>query len=218
MSDQRRILIVNPNSSEKVTAGIAASIEPLACCDGPLTEYRTLAEGPPAIESAHDIEVVQKPLLNLLERERADASIIACFSDPGLAIARERLLQPVFGIGESAFKEALLLGESFGILAILEASATRHEKRIEDLGLTPRFSGSLPIDLGVLQLEDEALTFSRLFQRGKELRDDRATNVLILGCAGMARYKEPLQEALNVPIVEPCQAAFRAALREFKQG
>ena len=133
-----------------------------------------------------------------------------------MATARERLSQPVFGIGESAFQEALSLGERFGILAILEASAIRHEKRINGLGLSSRFSASLPIGLGVLQLEDEALTFSRLLQRGKELRDDKGADVLVLGCAGMARYKEPLQEALSLPIVEPCQAAFRAALREFK--
>ncbi len=216
MTDQGRILIVNPNSSEAVTAGIAASIESLAHKNGPKIEYRTLEAGPPAIESERDIEVVQKPLLDLLEQEGADASIIACFSDPGLATARERLSHPVYGIGESAFQEALSLGARFGILAILEASAIRHEKRIDGLGLTSRFCASLPIDLGVLQLEDEVLTFSRLLQRGKELRDDRGADVLILGCAGMARYKEPLQEALSLPIVEPCQAAFRAALGEFK--
>lgn len=216
MSAHGRILVVNPNSSATVTAGIAASLEPLAREGGPQLECRTLEEGPPAIESEHDIEVVQKPLLNMLERERAEASIIACFSDPGLATARERLSQPVYGIGESAFHEALSLGQRFGILAILEASARRHEKRVDGLGLTARFSASLPVGLGVGELEDETLTFSLLLQRGAELRDDKGADVLILGCAGMARFKEPLQEALNLPIVEPCQAAFRAALREIK--
>ena len=35
----------------------------------------------------------------------------------------------------------------------------------------------------------------------------RPADVLILGCAGMAAHRGPLQAALGIPVVEPCQAA-----------
>jgi allantoin racemase len=42
---------------------------------------------------------------------------------------------------------------------------------------------------------------------GKALRDQHAADVVIMGCAGMARYRKPLQEEIGVPVVEPTQAA-----------
>ena len=35
---------------------------------------------------------------------------------------------------------------------------------------------------------------------------------MILGCAGMAGMRLPLEEALGMPVVEPCQAAVAAAI------
>jgi Asp/Glu/hydantoin racemase len=33
-----------------------------------------------------------------------------------------------------------------------------------------------------------------------------------MGCAGMARFRRPLEEALGVPVVEPTQAATAMAV------
>jgi hypothetical protein len=40
-------------------------------------------------------------------------------SDPGLLSARETTQKPVFGIGAASYAAALLLGEKFGVIAIL---------------------------------------------------------------------------------------------------
>ena len=39
-----------------------------------------------------------------------------------------------------------------------------------------------------------------------------------MGCAGMARYRAPLQEATGLPVVEPCQAAVSMALGQIALG
>jgi Asp/Glu/hydantoin racemase len=47
---------------------------------------------------------------------------------------------------------------------------------------------------------------------GRRLRDDKGADVLVMGCAGMAQFRDPLQDALGVPVVEPSQAATAMAL------
>jgi Asp/Glu/hydantoin racemase len=46
---------------------------------------------------------------------------------------------------------------------------------------------------------------------GKKLREHGA-DVVVMGCAGMARYRDGLQQELGVPVVEPTQAAVTMAI------
>ncbi|MEO3428981.1 aspartate/glutamate racemase family protein [Pelagibius sp. CAU 1746] len=209
---RQRIVIVNPNSTAAVTEGISAAVAPLRAAQGPEIDCVTLEEGPPGIETQAQIDAVVPPLLARLKREAADASVIACFSDPGLQAARAETGRPVFGIAESGFRKALTLRPRFGILAILEASSVRHRRYVAALGLSESFAGSLPLDLGVLELQDRDRTFGRMVDVGRALRDDKGAEVLVLGCAGMPQYRDDLAEELGLPVVEPCRTAAEAAL------
>jgi len=42
--------------------------------------------------------------------------------------------------------------------------------------------------------------------------------VLVMGCAGMARYRDRLQAAVGIPVVEPTQAAAGMALARVQIG
>jgi Asp/Glu/hydantoin racemase len=42
--------------------------------------------------------------------------------------------------------------------------------------------------------------------------DQDGAEVLILGCAGMARYRPVLEPLLQIPVIGPCQAAVAMAL------
>jgi len=42
--------------------------------------------------------------------------------------------------------------------------------------------------------------------------------VLILGCAGMARYRARLEAALGLPVIDPCQVAVATALGRIALG
>ena len=46
---------------------------------------------------------------------------------------------------------------------------------------------------------------------GEQLKADGA-DVVVLGCAGMARYRDRLEERLAVPVVDPSQAAVAQAI------
>ena len=217
----QRIVVVNPNSTEAVTRGIDEAVAPLRFADGPEIDCLTLAEGPPGVETQRHVDGVVGPLCALIGREdnRADAFVIACFSDPGLHSARETTRHPVFGISAAAMTAALNLGDRFAIIAILPASVSRHRRDIHQMGLQARFAGELPIGLGVTELEgDPAAVEARMAEVGGRLVAEQGADVLILGCAGMARYRTPLEKRLGVPVLDPSQAAVAQAVAAVRLG
>jgi len=208
------IVVINPNSTVAVTEGLRRALEPLRFADGPDIECATLAEGPPAIETEAHIEAVIEPLSRYVREheQRARAFVLACYSDPGLERLREQTARPVLGIGECGMLTALALGRRFGVVSILEPAVRRHLDYVRRLGLEARLAGDRALGLGVLELADETRTRARLESVGRTLRDEDGADVLVLGCAGMARYRGELEETLGVPVVDPTQAAVAMAL------
>jgi Asp/Glu/hydantoin racemase len=217
---RERIVVINPNSSEAVTDGIDRALAPLRFADGPELDCRTLAEGPPGIESQRHVDGVIGPLCAMIEREdnAADAFVIACFSDPGLQSARETTTRPVLGISEAAMSAALNLGERFGIIAILPASVDRHRRYIRQLGLEQRFAADLPLGVGVTGLSAGREVEDRMAAVGERLIEGHGADVVIMGCAGMAQYRAPLEARLGVPVVDPTQAAVAQAIGAVRLG
>jgi allantoin racemase len=216
----KTILVVNPNSTESMTRGIDAACEPLRMAGGPAIETATLKEGPPGIETQQHVDGLIAPLLSLVRRqeEKYDAFVIACYSDPGLHSVREATRKPVLGIAECGILTALTLGQKFGVIAILQKSIPRHLRYMGALGVMDRLAAELPVELPVLELSDEKKTFARMTQVGKALKEEHGADVIVMGCAGMARYRKPLQDAIGIPVVEPTQAAVTMAIGRVRLG
>ena len=216
----RTIYVINPNSSRTVTAGIDAAMAPLRLPGGPRIECLTLEAGPPGIQTQRDVESVTMPLLELARSLEDDAAafVVACFSDPGLHALREASAKPVFGISESAALTALTLGQTFGVIAILQTSIPRHLRGWGAMGLRDRLAGEAAIGLNVADLGDASTTLSRMVAAGRRLIDDHGAQVIVMGCAGMASYRQLLQQQLGVPVVEPSQAAASMALGRVMLG
>jgi len=215
-----RILVVNPNSTEAVTRSIDEAMAPLRFPGGPEIACLTLAEGPPGVETQSDADSVIAPLCRLIAARDNEASafVIACFSDPGLFSARETTRKPVLGIAECGILTALTLGHRFGIISILARSVPRHLRYVGAMGLSDRLAADLPIELGVVELADESRTLERMVAVGRRLRDARGADVVVMGCAGMARYHARVESAIGVPVVEPTQAAVAMAIGRVKLG
>ncbi|MBL6928229.1 MAG: Asp/Glu racemase [Rhodospirillales bacterium] len=209
-----RILVINPNSTQVVTDHMDDAVAPLRVPGGPAIECMCLPGGPPGIETQAHIESVVQPISQVVrERERdVDAFVIACYSDPGLIAAREATRRRVFGIAECGMLSALTVGETFGVISILAGSIPRHLRYVRALGLNDRFAGDMAIGLGVTELSDDAKVLERMIAVGKRLRDECGAHSAVMGCAGMARFKERLEDAIGIPVIEPCQAAVTMAL------
>lgn len=213
MEDPRSLYVINPNASQAVTLGIEAAVAPLAGM-GQRIICVTSAQGPMGIESKAqaDQTVPQTLALAAQVEDQAAGFVIACFGDPGLHALRDQTAKPVLGIQESAVMTALTIGQRFGIIAILPGSIPRHLRSIGAMGVQSRLAGDRALNLGVADLQDEAKTLDRMTQVGRALIEQDGADVLIMGCAGMARFRMPLEQVLGVPVVEPCQAAVAMAM------
>lgn len=208
-----RILVINPNSNTAVTAAVDAAVNPFRFAEGPEIICTTLSEGPRGIETQQDADSVTMPLRRLVEETKDIAAfVIACYSDPGLHVCREGTNSPVFGIGECAIATALSRGERFGVLAIGARSIGRHLRALRQNATISRLAGERSLDMSVAETASGEGTLARMIEVGRVLVQQDGADVIVMGCAGMARHRAALQQALNVPVIDPAQAAISMAI------
>lgn len=119
-----RILVINPNTTQSMTATIADAATRAASCDTEILAV-TSSMGPVSIEGYYD-EVFAVPGL-LLELAKAPtlgarAAVIACFDDTGLDAARALADIPVIGICEAAVSATAFIAQRFTIVTTMELS------------------------------------------------------------------------------------------------
>jgi allantoin racemase len=208
-----RIMVINPNSNRVVTAGIADALKPLMFADGPEIVCETLAEGPFGVESQADVDGVAMPLRRVVENDADTAAfVIACYSDPGLHVCREATTRPVFGIAECGVLTALTRAETFGVIAIAQRSIRRHLRYLRQMGLMDRLAGERPLDMNVAETASGEGTLAKMISVGRALQEEDGASAIVMGCAGMARHRKALEQALGIPVIDPTQAAVTMAV------
>lgn len=213
MQPRKKILVVNPNSNDVVTRNLAAALQPVMFDAGPEIACVTLAEGPFGVETQADVESVALPLRKLVAADNtADAYIIACYSDPGLQVCREATTRPVFGIAECGVLTALARGDRFGVIAVAQRSIPRHMRYLRQMDLMDRLAGERPLNMTVAETASGADTLAKMIKVGRELKDEDGANAIVMGCAGMARHRKGLEDALGIPVIDPTQAAVSMAI------
>jgi allantoin racemase len=209
-----RIRVINPNTTDRMTALIDSAASSAAAPD---TEITTLSPsfGAPSIECHHDdvwaaAGVVEQ--VRLGEAQGADAYVIACFGDPGLHAARELARGPVIGIAEAAFHAASLVATGFSVVTTLTRTCVIAEHLVLQYGFERRCRGIHGTDLAVLELDDPASdAYERILACARQaLAQDRA-GAIVLGCAGMAELCHRLQHELGVPVIDGVAAAVKFA-------
>jgi Asp/Glu/hydantoin racemase len=114
-----RLLLINPNITEAMTASMLAEARLAA---SPSTEIAgvTAQFGTQYVENRAEATVAGHAVLEVLASHMAghDAAIISAFGDPGLAAAREFADIPVFGLEESALLAAWTLGRRIAIVCL----------------------------------------------------------------------------------------------------
>ncbi len=211
--EKPQILVINPNSNEAVTEGMAKVLQSFNFSDGPEIVCVSLTQGPFGIESQADIEFVKLPLRNMVsERKDIEAFVIACYSDPGLQVCREATDRPVFGIQECAVLAAMAQGDRFGVIALQELSIRRHLIYLRQMGVMGRFAKERAVNLSVEECASGAKTFDKLYTVAQQLRDEDKADTVILGCAGMASHRSSLESRIGIPVIDPVEAAVSMAM------
>ncbi len=203
-----RILVVNCNTSARMTAGITAVARAGA---RPGTEIvgTQPSWGPESAEGYYESFITAAAVLDVLSTltEPVDAVVMAGFGEHGREGARQLLEVPVVDITEAAALVACLLGHKFGVVTTVRSALAPIEHSLLTAGLWSRCAGVRASDLDVLDLEDDIEhTATALIAQGRILLEQGA-DVLVLGCAGMGSLDERVQQALGVPVIDGVAAA-----------
>lgn len=210
-----RLLLVNPNTTASMTAAIATGAAAVA---GPTTviEAANPDRGPASIENDTDEHRCIPYLLDVLrkaaqrEQDRPDAYVIACFGDPGLEEARPLLGAPVLGIAQAAMHAAALLAGTFSVVTSMSATVPRGWQLAK--AYTPGAClGVYACDIPVLRIDSDPATIEPIAELCEHALQNDGSRSIVLGCAAMARFAEPLSRRLGVPVVDGVAAATRLA-------
>lgn len=192
-----------------MTAGIRATAERVFQPPWSCVVARAPA-GPESLESWRDYHLASVCILPLLrEHPDVDGIVLACFGDPGLYLLKEVVTAPVVGVAEASVSLALLLGGKFGILAGMCRAVELMDSMVRTYGLEPRYAGTYPLDMRVLDFEEHrAETLDALERAGRALRE-RGADVLLLGCAGLTGFVPDLEARVHVTVIDPVEAGCR---------
>lgn len=208
-----RILVVNVNTTESMTATIAASAREVAA---PGTQIIGLT--PPFgaesvegnLESYLAAVAVQEAVRTYAEPY--DAVIQAGYGEHGREGLQELCDVPVVDITEAAASTAQFLGHRYSVVTTLDRTVPLIEDRLLLAGLAQRCASVRASGLSVLELEEDSqrAVEAIVAQSVRAVQEDHA-EVICLGCGGMAGLAEQVEEATGVPVVDGVAAAVTIA-------
>ena len=208
-----RLLIINPNISDSVTALIETEARRSASPDTQITTL-TAAFGVAYIETRFEALIGAFATAQLAAEHHTghDAVIIAAFGDPGLAGLREALPIPVLGMTESALATACLLGHRFSIIAISQRIQAWYREVVEANGLIGRLASIRALDLPLASIGSvQADHLEALRSLCEKAVCEDGAEVIILAGAPLAGLARALNRHLPVPVVDGVSSAVQHA-------
>ena len=195
---EMRLLIINPNSSQSITASIKKEAEKFFS-DMLKIDVITSEHAPAAIETGADELIAGYYVLEELKKKenQYDGMIIACASDPGLEAAREILSVPVVGIFEAAAHVCNILGNRFCVISSCdEKEIPCFERLVDNYGYRNRFTGVKPLRLGVLGVKEADI--SCIESKINEAKHQEGIDAVVLGCAAFSGMGTKLTEKCGI--------------------
>jgi Asp/Glu/hydantoin racemase len=208
-----RLLVINPNITDGVTALIEAEARRGASPGTELT-MKTAPFGVAYIETRFEALIGAYATAQVAAQHHAghDAVIVAAFGDPGLAGLREVLPVPVLGMTESALASACLLGHRFSIIAISQRIQAWYRETVEANGLIGRLASIRALDRPLAAIDkvqgDHGEALQRLCERAV---DEDGAEVIVLAGAPLAGLARAMKGRLPVPVVDGVSSAVRHA-------
>ncbi|MGQ0662710.1 MAG: aspartate/glutamate racemase family protein [Pseudomonadota bacterium] len=199
-----RLLLVNSNTSVEVTARVEAVARQAA---SPGTEIRALTApfGARYITTRAELTIAGHATLAALAEHGAgaDAAVVACFGDPGLAAARELLPIPVVGMAESAIVTACMLGGKFSIVTGGHRWVPMLHELVAALGLSGRLASVRTLALSAGEIGGDQAAAEALAGLAQRAAGEDGAEAVILGGAGIAGMASLIAPRVPVPLLDP---------------
>jgi allantoin racemase len=113
----------------------------------------------------------------------------------------------VIGIAEAAMHTASHLGRSFSVVTTLARTVGHAEELTERYGMQRFCRGVHACEIPVLDLDTNPDARKIVTEACREAVEVDGSEVLVLGCAGMADMCGPISAELGVPVVDGVTAA-----------
>lgn len=208
-----RILVVNVNTTETMTQGIAVSARKAAA---PGTEIVALTPrfGAESVEGNFESYLAAVGVMDAVMRydQPFDAVIQAGYGEHGREGLQELLEVPVVDITEAAASTAMFLGHKYSVVTTLDRAVPMIEDRLKLAGLYDRCASVRASGMAVLELETqpERAVETIVEQAAAAVTQDHA-EVICLGCGGMAELEAKVRARTGVPVVDGVAAAVTIA-------
>jgi allantoin racemase len=205
-----RINVINPNTARAMTETIGRCARAVAAPSTVITAVNP-DMGPESVESHYDAALAAPGVLAEVaagERAGADGHVIACFGDPALDAARELAAGPVVGIAQAAMHAATLLGGGFSVVTSVSRTVGPTWELARKYGFRAACRGVHACDIPVLHLDDPACRKIVTGRCAAALAAD-GSDIVVLGCAGMAGFCPEISAELGCPVVDGVTAAVK---------
>ena len=209
-----RILLINPNTTESVTALVADHARAIA---GEAATFVPVTGrfGANYISTRASAAIAAHAALDALAQHVAgcDAVYLACFGDPGLAALREISPVPVIGMAEASCLEACNRGRRFAIVTGGALWGPMLTEFVAWLGLAERLAAVRTIALtGDRIARDPEAALAELAAACTACATEDGANVVILGGAALAGLAARIQPSVPVPVLCSVEAGTHAAI------
>jgi allantoin racemase len=210
-----KIMVLNPNSSETVTAAIMESARRGAAAGTELVPVTTKG-GTRNIDSAFGDYLsgafMLRTALEAVALHTPDAVVLAGFGRVGIDALKEALAIPVVSISEASMAVACLLGHRFTTLTMLRQFIPYQEDLVRYYGFEAKCASVRAINVNVEEcVTNRDKTLGELKdQIAKVVAEDRA-EVVILACAGLCGYDTELSRLAGIPVLDPVAVGVKVA-------
>jgi allantoin racemase len=208
-----RIIVVNVNTSQTMTAVIAAAARRHASAGTEVVALQPYfgAEGVDCNCESYLSAVAVMDRVLAYDRPY-DAVVLAGFGEHGRDGIQELIEQPVVEICEASAHMAMLIGRTYSVVTTLQRSVAAIEDRLRLAGLWDRCASVRASGMSTLEVDSDPQAAVRavIAEARRAVETDHA-EVICLGCAGMAGLEDALGSELDVPVVDGVGAAVRIA-------
>lgn len=208
-----RILLINPNTSVRMTERMVASASRSLAPDAELVAL-TATQGMPYIASRAESVIAGATTLEMIAEHHhgVDAVVIGAFGDPGLIAARELFDLPITAMAEAAMLTACMLAPRFGIVTFSQALTSWYEDAVALTGLQHRCAGIRVPDIGFRSIDDvqNELEAELIELCCRAVVADRADAVILAG-APLTGLAAKVADRVPVPLIDPLDAAIGQA-------
>lgn len=197
-----RILLINPNTTESVTALVAGHVGGIAG-DAATFIPVTGRFGARYISTRASAAIAAHAALDAYAARRAgcDAVYLACFGDPGLLALREVANIPVVGMAEASCMAAAKHGR-FAIVTGGALWGPMLTEFVASIGLADRLTGVRTIaPTGAEIATDPDAALAALAKACSACATEDGADVVILGGAALAGLAERIQPDVPVPVL-----------------